>query len=167
MQPSCHQCRRRRLCLFRPFLPVHRAETLKRKIQNKDSLIQLGGWAAAEFQKREEEGYSLNMPVLAIEITGDEWELWEVYTKMEEGKQERILDCRSCSFVGSTPIRDTHSVEKIFKILYYLCLCAGWGLEAYRVGLTARSYRDIRINDRAFPETIWHSHCRKRWRTGI
>jgi hypothetical protein len=49
---------------------------VKRRISDVDPRVQLGVWVTAEFRKRAIEGYDRNMLVVAIAITGDDWELW-------------------------------------------------------------------------------------------
>ncbi|KAI4122519.1 MAG: hypothetical protein LQ338_005777, partial [Usnochroma carphineum] len=52
---------------------------VKKKYQNRDPLIQLGSWVAAELRKRRAEGWPMEMPVVAIAIDQDEWQLYIVH----------------------------------------------------------------------------------------
>lgn len=51
----------------------------KKQNTDRDPLIQLGAWIAAEFTKRKMEWYSLDILVLANEIEGDDWKLHMVF----------------------------------------------------------------------------------------
>ena len=91
---------------------------------------QLGTWAAAEFSKRELEGYSLDMPIASISIIGDKWELRVAYP---EGFGEGVdADYGPCVLMGPVPIGDTLGMRGVFEILQFLCQCADWGLNEYR-----------------------------------
>jgi len=48
---------------------------VERRHVDKDPMIQLAAWIAAEFKKRKIESYSLEMPVFAVEVVRDNWEL--------------------------------------------------------------------------------------------
>ena len=92
----------------------------------------LGIWAAAEFSKRELEGYSLDMPLASISIIGDRWELWVAYP---EGFGEDVREDVAygpCVLMGPVSIGNTIDVQGTFEILQYLCQCADWGLKEYR-----------------------------------
>ena len=56
---------------FVNFVPLFKKFEVERPHTDRDPLIQLGAWIEAEFTKRKREGYSLDMPVLAVEIEGD------------------------------------------------------------------------------------------------
>ena len=93
---------------------------------------QMGTWAAAEFAKRELEGYSLKMPIASISIMGDTWELWVAYPEgFGEGFPEDV-DYGPCILMGPVPIGNTTGTRGVFEILHYLCQCADWGLKEYR-----------------------------------
>lgn len=99
---------------------------VKKRHQSRDPMIQLGAWVAAEFNKRRAEGWPMDMPVVAIAIDQDEWNMYIVHHVSEnEGK----FDLR---FVGPKPIGTTSEIEGIFRILYILCTLAKWGEEVYR-----------------------------------
>ena len=102
---------------------------LKRPNTDKDPLIQLGAWTAAEFTKRSFEGYDLDMPVLAINIYGDDWNLYLVYARMDE---RRGKDFFTNQFIGPTKMGDTASLRGVFRILRFLRKCVDWGLESYK-----------------------------------
>jgi ribosomal protein S28E/S33 len=89
----------------------------------------LGAWTAAEFTKRVLEEYSLDMPVCAIDVSGDEWNIYLVYA--------RIIDARAkgsftTQFVGPIKMGDTMSLRGCFALLTFLAGVADWGLGAYR-----------------------------------
>ena len=93
---------------------------------------QLGTWAAAEFSKREFEGYSLDMPIACISIIGDEWQLWVAYP---EGFGEDVpedVGYGPCVLMGPESIGNTRRIQGVFEIIHYLCKCADWGLKEYR-----------------------------------
>ena len=75
---------------------------VKRPLTDRDPLIQLGTWIAVEFEKRKREGYSLDMPVLAIEVDGDAWKLHLVFA-LEDIKKNTF----KCNFAGPIPIGPT------------------------------------------------------------
>ena len=60
---------------FVNFVPIFGNVEVKRPDTDEDPLIQLGAWIAADFTKRQREGHDLDMPVLAIEIEGNVWNL--------------------------------------------------------------------------------------------
>ena len=64
---------------------------VKRPNTDRDPMIQLGAWIGAEFAKRKTEGYSLDMPVLGIEIEGDAWNLYMVFAK--EDIEDDSFEC--------------------------------------------------------------------------
>lgn len=99
---------------------------VKRAHSNQDPLIQLGVWIVAEFKKRQIEGYSLDMPVLAIAVVEENWDLYIVYAAINDGESY------GCNFVGPLDMGSTKSVEGTFKILGILCSLVGWGLSDYR-----------------------------------
>ena len=113
---------------FVNFTPMFLNIEVKRKDTNIDPLIQLAAWISAEFEKRRIEHYSLDMPVLAIEIKGDSWELYMVYA------DERVVDGEGylLKFVGPVSLGDTSSLEGCFKLLDGLCRCADWGVGKYQ-----------------------------------
>ncbi|KAL8764964.1 MAG: hypothetical protein Q9209_007791 [Squamulea sp. 1 TL-2023] len=109
-----------------PLVPMFVNIEVKKKYQNRDPLIQLGAWVAAEFNKRRAEGWSLEMPVVAIAIDQDEWQLYIVHYVP---KEDSNFDLR---FVGPRSAGNTSDYEGIFRILYVLCTLAKWGEEVYR-----------------------------------
>lgn len=52
---------------------------VKRHDPKDDPKVQLAVWITAEFKKRAEEQYDRNMPVLAVAVYGDDWQLWIAY----------------------------------------------------------------------------------------
>ena len=67
-------------------------------------MIQLGAEVAAEFSQRTIECCSLDMPILAIELEGDVWNLHVVYTA--DTRNENL----KCNFVGPVSIASTTNV---------------------------------------------------------
>lgn len=60
-----------RTASFVNFVPIFTSFEIKRPNTERDPLIQLGTWIAAEFTKRKIKDYSLNISILAIIIEGD------------------------------------------------------------------------------------------------
>lgn len=112
---------------FVNFTPMFLNIEVKRKNSDKDPLIQLAAWVSAEFEKRRIEHYSLDMPVLAIEIEGDQWGLYMVYA---DGLAD--TDSYGLKFVGPVSLGDTSSLQGCFKLLDGLCRCADWGVGRYK-----------------------------------
>lgn len=105
---------------------------LKMPHTDRAPMIQLGTWAAAEFIKREFEGYSLDMPIVSISIIGDQWELYVAYP---EGFGKDVPEDQgygACVLMGPVPIGDTMGMSGVFSIMQILCQCADWGLKEYR-----------------------------------
>lgn len=94
---------------------------------DRDALIQLGTWIAAEFTKRQIEGYSLDMPVIAIEARGDDWLVYIVFSIEDQSKKNFDLE-----FIGPTTIGSTLTSLGVFEILHALCRCADWSLDQYQ-----------------------------------
>ena len=100
---------------------------IKRPNIDRDPLIQLGTWVAAEFNKRKKEGYSLDMPVLAVVVQGNIWELYMVFAL--EDADSSSFECR---FVGPIEMGTTNSLLGVYQILDQLCRCADWGIGEYQ-----------------------------------
>ena len=113
---------------FVNFTPMFLNVEVKRKNSDKDPLIQLGAWISAEFEKRRIEHYSLDMPVLAIEIQGDQWGLYMVYADEDLVDEEAY----GLKFVGPKSLGNTSSLQGCFKLLDGLCRCADWGVGEYQ-----------------------------------
>lgn len=107
---------------FVNFTPMFVNIEVKRQNTDRDPLIQLGAWIAAEFTKRKREGYGLDMPVLAIEIEGDDWKLHMVFAV-----NDLESDTFQCNFVGPIEMGSTRTIVGVFQILDMLCRCADWG----------------------------------------
>lgn len=99
---------------------------VKRSYSGQDPLIQLAVWITAEFEKRKIEGYSLDMPVLAIAVVEQNWQLYMVHADVKNGGRY------GCNFVRPFEMGSTTSVKGVFKILGVLCSLASWGLADYR-----------------------------------
>ena len=67
------------------------------------------------------------MPVLAIEIEGDSWNLHMAFAPedAESGSYE-------CKFVGPIEMGSTKSLLGVYQILDRLCRCADWGIGEYQ-----------------------------------
>lgn len=121
---------------FTQLIPQFLLIELKRPNTNKDPLIQLGLWASAEFTKRNIEGWCMDMPILAVQIEGDEWQLWEAYARprtiLKAGEHDFEV-----VFVGPEHMGTTRNLYGIFQILEWLCRCAEWGLMEYKVWVEA------------------------------
>lgn len=79
---------------------------------SRDPLIQLGIWITAEFNKRKKERYSLDMPVLAIVVEADYWNLYMVFAI-----EDNACGTFKCSFVGPTPMGSTLDLLGVYRIL--------------------------------------------------
>ncbi|KAI4121631.1 MAG: hypothetical protein LQ338_006257 [Usnochroma carphineum] len=99
------------------------------KTDDRDPLIQLGTWIAAEYEKRNIEGYPMDIPVPAIAIYGHYWMLWIAFSmeikKKEKGKPYRVQFC------GPVEMGDTLNLEGVFKILHVLKAVVQWGVHVY------------------------------------
>ena len=67
------------------------------------------------------------MPVLAIAIEGDAWDLYMVYAT--DDVDSSSFECR---FVGPLEMGTTKSLLGIYQILDRLCRCADWGISEYK-----------------------------------
>ena len=97
---------------------------VKKKNASDDPMIQIGAWVAAEFRKRELEGYGISMPFFAIEIEED---MWNLYIGYATGSTPNHL-----VFMGPESMGDTKSHQGTFKILHVLNGLAEWGNSEYR-----------------------------------
>ena len=109
---------------FTNFTPIFANVEVKRR--DKDPLIQLGAWIASEYEKRKIEGYCQDMPVVAITVVGDQWNMYLVYAG-EIGHTPYHVN-----FVGPKDMGNTESIPGIFKILHCLRGIAVWGTTQYR-----------------------------------
>ena len=129
---------------FVNFTPLFLNIEVKRKNSDKDPLIQLAAWVSAEFEKRRIEHYSLDMPVLAIEIEGDQWELYMVYA------DESVVDGEGYGlrFVGPKSLGNTSSLQDCFRLLDGLCRCADWGVGKYQSWFRKEILNKYRLTSR-------------------
>ena len=116
---------------FTQLVPQFLLIELKRPNTSRDALIQLALWASAEFTKRRNEGWSMDMPILAVEIEGDDWRLWAAYAKLRTPSNPGERDF-GVVFVGPRYMGNTEDIYGIFQILEWLCRCAEWGLKEYK-----------------------------------
>lgn len=117
---------------FTCFKPMFINIEVKGPFDERDPLIQLGAWCSAEFEKRHEEKFPLDMPVVAISVVQDTWDLYIVYaTPLAKGK---LVQNRNyiVNFLGPTRIGDTISLEGIFRLLHVLVILTQWGLNVYK-----------------------------------
>lgn len=84
------------------------------KKDDRDPLIQLGTWIAAEYTKRHREGYPMEVPAIAIVVEKDVWTIWIAVTVLTNPRNFRV------QFIGPSSIGDTTSAGGIFKILHVL-----------------------------------------------
>ncbi|KAM0800533.1 hypothetical protein BDR22DRAFT_889247 [Usnea florida] len=115
---------------FASFTPIFANIEVKRR--DKDPLIQLGAWIASEYKKRKIEGYSQDMPVVAITVVGDQWNMYLVYAG------EKAHTRHNVNFVGPKDMGNTESIPGVFKILNCLRGIAGWGTSQYRAWVEAQ-----------------------------
>ena len=112
---------------FVSLVPMFIYVAIRRPRTDRDPLIQLGTWIAAEFKKRKNEGYSLDVPVLAIAIDGDVWDLYMVFAS--EDVESSTFECR---FAGPIEMGSTKSLVGIYNIVDKLRRCADWGIGEYQ-----------------------------------
>ena len=112
---------------FANFVPMFANVEVTTPNTDRDPLIQLGTWIAAEFKKRKNEGYSLDAPVLAIVIEGDAWDLYMV-SALEDADSSTF----ECRFHGPIEMGSTRSLLGVYQILDKLCRCADWGIGEYQ-----------------------------------
>jgi hypothetical protein len=121
---------------FVNMIPMFINIEVKRSHSNQDPLRQLAVWIAAEFEKRALEDYSLDMPVLAIAVVEDTWELYMVYADVKGAGRDRY----GCNFVGPFDMGSTTSIEGAFKIVVS---CAIWRVGVWPIiafGSSGRSW---------------------------
>ena len=108
-------------CLDLPFQPLIVNLEIKKSNQSRDALVQLAIWIAAGFNKNIQGGYDLTMPVPAIVVEGDFWNLYVAYWH-----NGRIL------FLGPTWMGNTLDDMGVFQIMSTLIVIGDWGLKEYR-----------------------------------
>jgi hypothetical protein len=106
------------------YIPIFVNIEVKKKNVSDDPMIQIGAWVAAEFKKRELEGYDNKMPAFAIEVEEDMWNLYIVYAN---GSTSHDLVC-----LGPESMGDTRSHQGVFKLIHVLNGVAEWGDTEYR-----------------------------------
>ena len=99
----------------------------------RDPDVQLGIWIGAEFEKRRHEGYPMEMPIIAIAVLEDYWQMYIAYAEpkpeYKATKGEKAYEVR---FLGPTSIGSTITVQDTFRLLHILCAVMKWGLEVYK-----------------------------------
>ncbi|KAH8724908.1 hypothetical protein GQ44DRAFT_564587, partial [Phaeosphaeriaceae sp. PMI808] len=99
---------------------------VKRSYAGSDPVVQLAAWAAADFLKRELEGWAMDMPVLALDIEGDWWHLNVVAARLnDEG------DLVGLSFIGPMLLGSTLSWGGACRLFTNLCHLVRWGRADY------------------------------------
>ncbi|KAL9033764.1 MAG: hypothetical protein Q9180_005776, partial [Flavoplaca navasiana] len=73
------------------------------KKDDRDPLIQLGTWVAAEYTKRRREGYPMELPVIAIVVDKDVWTIWIAVAVPTNPGDFRV------QFIGPSSMGDTTS----------------------------------------------------------
>ena len=106
------------------YTPMFLNIEVKKKNVSDDPMIQIAAWVAAEFKKRELEGYDIEMPVFAIEIEEDMWNLYIIYAS---GSTSNNLN-----LIGPESMGDTKSHQGIFKVIHVLNGLIEWGNTEYR-----------------------------------
>ena len=109
--------------------PIFIYVEVERPNPDKDPLIQLGASAAAEFIKRVFKNYSLDMPVYAIGVCGDDWNKYLVYARIDDAVAEGSF---TTQFVGPTEMGKTTSFRACFTLSASLAGMAEWGLGSYK-----------------------------------
>ena len=109
---------------FTNFSPIFIYVEVKRPNTDKDPLIQLGAWAAAEFIKRTFENYSLDMPICAIDVCGDDWNTYLVYARIDDAGAEGSF---TTQFVGPIEMGKTPSLRGCFTLVGILGRHGGVG----------------------------------------
>jgi hypothetical protein len=78
---------------FTNFTPLFLNIEVKNHVPYSNPRVRLGVWIAAEFWKREIEGYDRSIPVLAIAVTGDDWQIYIAYDPEPEIAQMAETVC--------------------------------------------------------------------------
>jgi hypothetical protein len=107
-------------------VPMYLNIEVKKKNVAEDPMVQLGIWVAAEFMKRQLEGYDMEMSIFAIEIQEDVWNFWQAFAVVEDSTLTGVY------FVGPESMGDTKSELGVFKILYVLNGLAEWADTIFR-----------------------------------
>ncbi|KAI4289697.1 MAG: hypothetical protein L6R35_001025 [Caloplaca aegaea] len=102
------------------------------KTDDRDPLIQLGTWNAAEFEKRHREGYPMTVPIPSVAIYGDYWQLSIAFAVVVPAKDRR-KDAKPyrVQFLGPIEMGNTCSVDGVFRILHFLKALVKWSFEIY------------------------------------
>ena len=112
---------------FANLTPIFINIEVKRRHVDRDPMIQLAAWVAAEFTKRKVEEYSLDMPVFAVAIDGDLWELYVAYSESPSAPDDYRLN-----FLGPFDMGHTKTYLGMLQIVLVLCCLVRFGLGEYR-----------------------------------
>jgi hypothetical protein len=113
---------------FMNHTPVFLNVEVKRYASARNPRVQLAAWIAAEFNNRHNEGWPLDMPVLAVEIEQDSWLLHIVVAEVRKKSPGGFI----LHFFGPTRVGDTFSGPSTRKLFNNLCHIALWGQEHFR-----------------------------------
>lgn len=111
---------------FVNYTPLFLNIEVKRSYVGSDPVVQLAAWAAADFLKRELEGWAMDMPVLALDIEGDQWHLNVIAAQL--GDEGNLV---GLSFVGPVPIGSTFGWNSTCRLFGNLCQLVRWGRAEY------------------------------------
>lgn len=113
---------------FMSHTPIFLNVEVKRYASARNPRVQLAAWIAAEFNKRQMEGWPLDMPVLAVEIEQDSWLLHVVAAEVRKRSPGGFI----LHFFGPVRIGDTFSESNTRKLFSNLCGIALWGQVHFR-----------------------------------
>ena len=114
------------------YKPVFIHIEVKGPLDDRDPLIQMGAWCAAEFEKRSQAGFPFDMPVIAIVVVQDVWKLYIAYaTQLPKGNLVQNRDY-IVKLMGPTIIGDTTCIQGIFHLFFILVQLTKWGLTVYQ-----------------------------------
>ena len=113
---------------FMNHTPMFLNVEVKRYASARNPRVQLAAWIAAEFNKRQMEGWPLDMPVLAVEIEQDSWLLHVVAAEVRKRSPGGFI----LHFFGPVRMGDTFSESNARKLFSNLCDIALWGQVYFR-----------------------------------
>ncbi|KAL8916477.1 MAG: hypothetical protein Q9172_006287 [Xanthocarpia lactea] len=102
------------------------------KVDECDPMIQLAIWICAEAEKRYLEGYTLDLPFVAIAVNGEDWSLSIAHSeKLSDKEQQLGGKPYRVQFLGSVRMGHTGDAAGVFRILHVLKAIVRWGQEIY------------------------------------